>query len=243
MKYALLTDVGKYRTKNEDAIKVLQNDQITLALLCDGMGGHSKGEIASNLTIKAYEWMFYNEDLPFDTSDSVTKWFSKGVKKTLNLMKLEAKNDQQKLDMGTTLVGFLKFKKSPYSYFFNIGDSRSYVYNGFLTQITNDQNQLNYLIKYENYSEIEAKKTYGSQALLSSLGPNKVCKPEAHYLSQPFKYVLMTSDGIHDYLTKPFMERILFESTTLEEKVQKFISSALESDSHDNLSVIIIEVF
>ncbi|UVD81760.1 protein phosphatase 2C domain-containing protein [Mycoplasma iguanae] len=237
------SETGNYREINQDRIKVLQNDNFILGILCDGMGGHAKGEIASATAINTFERCFYEFNTPKNNPEQVSKWYSRVLKKIVLAMNLVARTSDGSPDMGTTLVSFLKFHNSDNIYIYNIGDSRAYVYNNILKQITVDQNKWNYLVKNENYSEQRAKLVPGAMHLMSSLGPNKKRAAEFFFINNvAIKYILLTSDGIHDFLEKPVMERIFFEKSSLEEKGQKLIKLALEAGSDDNVSVVLVQV-
>lgn len=242
MKAISLSEIGNYRKTNQDRVIILKNEDVYLAILCDGMGGHLGGDIASTLTIQAFTETFANSKLELENDRSIFLWFKKSIKKTILLMKKEVENDEKKNDMGTTLVLALVFTKEQKVIFFNIGDSRAYVYQDTLQQITVDQNQMNYLIKYENFSENEAKQVPYAHALISSLGPKKVLHPEWFKIDTLPKYVILTSDGVHDYVKKPYFETLLKEKIDLKAKCEKIVNSAIKSGSKDNLSIIILEI-
>ena len=161
-------------------------------------------------------------------------------------MILESGNDERKRDMGTTITSAIVFKDRKNIVIFNIGDSRTYLFDGQLHQITVDHNLMNYYIKNEGVSSFEAAKMPGAAALTSALGPSKKTNIEAFNIDEnnsPNKrFLLLTSDGIHDYIEKPQIELIMGQNVDMLEKARVLISEAIKGRSTDNLTVVIVEV-
>lgn len=271
MKYVKNTDRGVIREENQDRAEIFENDFAIVAVLCDGMGGHFGGSLASSITINTFKKRM--NFLPMN-EDGVYEWFKESIKTAKQNMISEAGDDVNKKDMGTTVTSVVIFKNSLNMVIFNIGDSRTYLFNGILKQITVDHNLMNYYICKEQMSEFEASKLPGAQALTSALGPNKKTNIEAFTIdsaslqnsfktkdSKPknwFKksstdtsaskdnsqkiYLVLTSDGIHDFITKPHFESIMAKDDSIEEKSKILIESAIKGSSTDNLTCIIVEV-
>lgn len=157
-------------------------------------------------------------------------------------MRAKAKDDSKLLDMGTTLTAACIFKDE--IIVFNIGDSRTYAYTTELEQITVDQNLRNYYINNYNYSPDEASQLMGAAALTSALGPNKNAKPDAFIVQRKgINYLILTSDGIHDYITKPTFEHIVRDhSLPLAIRAEELIRRAIAGKSSDNLTTLIVEL-
>lgn len=239
MKHALMSDVGVVRKENQDRVAVFQRGKQTLAILCDGMGGHTGGSVASSVTVDTFEKTFTDE-IP---EKKITSWFTKSINRAKKEMTLAANGDRNLLDMGTTLTAALITEKN--IYVFNIGDSRTYIYNGLLHQVTEDHNLRNYYIDNYGYSPEEAAKISGAAALTSALGPTKKTDVDSFLLplEDSIKYIILTSDGIHDYIAKPTFEKILFtEKKSIEEKETEIIKQAIRGKSSDNLSIIIVDL-
>ena len=245
MKYCVDSNIGVVREENQDRAAVFENDYILLAILCDGMGGHYGGSLASSITIETFK-----QRMNFITSREVNiyEWFKESIKLSKQNMIIEAGDNENKKDMGTTVTAAIVFKDTKDIVVFNIGDSRTYIFDGLLHQITVDHNLMNYFIINERMSEFEAAKLPGAAALTSALGPNKKTNIEAFNIepdktNMSKRTLILTSDGIHDYITKPRFETIMSSNNSMESKAETLIKEGIKGGSADNLSVVIVEVF
>ncbi|WP_330463398.1 PP2C family protein-serine/threonine phosphatase [Metamycoplasma gateae] len=249
MNYFIKTDKGKFRKENQDNASISFLDNWTLAVLCDGMGGHFGGSLCSKKTIDflfEYFQTRFNKDIEFNDKKSINKWFNNALSYVKKALKKIALNDTQYEDMGTTLTAALIFNINKETYVFNIGDSRTYAYNGLLHQITTDQNLLHQLInKKDKNLDIESLRLLpDANKLTSCLGPNKNMKCDSFLLKndENIKYLLLTSDGVHDYINKPIIEQIIQDKKLkLESKANKLINIAKKNMSKDNLTVLLLE--
>ncbi len=239
MKYTIKTDVGVVRKENQDRAAVFVGRKVTFVILCDGMGGHMGGSYASSLTIETFEKEFEKVE---PSQLTLSEWFVNAISKSIHAMKKQAENNSALMDMGTTLTAAAIFADKILIY--NIGDSRTYVYNGLLHQITEDQNLRNYYIDKHGYSEDEAAQIVGAAALTSALGPTKntSIKPYEIPRTSDTAFVVLTSDGVHDYIAKPIFEQILSVDSTIEEKGEHLIEKAIRGRSSDNLTCVIIDL-
>lgn len=233
------TNVGVVRSENQDRANIFLHGQYALAILCDGMGGHEGGTHAAVITIDTFEREF-RKNLPRNEEDFVG-WFTKTLSKARkNMTKFAGKNFNL-LDMGTTVTAAIIGPNKINIY--NVGDSRTYVYNGMLHQITKDHNLRNHYIDKLGYTEEEAATVVGAAALTSALGPQKKVIAEQFMVDKEgVEFVILTSDGIHDYIAKPNFETIISSPRTLEEKANVLIQQAIKGKSSDNLTVVIVEV-
>ena len=233
------TNVGVVRSENQDRANVFFNGKYTLAILCDGMGGHEGGTYAAVITIDTFEKEF-RKNLPKSEND-FGNWFTKALSRSRkNMTKFAGKNNDL-LDMGTTVTAAIIGPTKVNIY--NVGDSRTYVYNGILHQITKDHNLRNHYIDKLGYTEEEAATVLGAAALTSALGPQKKVVAEQFMIDKTdIEFVILTSDGIHDYIAKPNFENIISSPRTLEEKANVIIKQAIKGKSSDNLTIVIVGV-
>ncbi len=240
MDFTVKTDVGVVRSENQDRAALFKKNGITLAILCDGMGGHKGGSHASSITISTFEKEF-DSSFP-KKKEQIDKWFLKTINASRKDMASFAKSDKPLLDMGTTVTAAIILEDEIKIY--NIGDSRTYVYNGLLHQITVDHNLRNYYINKQGFSEEKAATIMGAAALTSALGPNKKTKIDTYKIKNDssIRLLILTSDGIHDYISKPNFEKIISSNASLEEKGNVLIKQAIKGKSSDNLTAVLVEV-
>lgn len=237
MKFTIKTDVGVVRSENQDRAAVFSNDECTFAILCDGMGGHTGGSYASSITVNVFEKEFAKGvDLK-----NVSTWFENGIKRSKREMIDFANGDEKLLDMGTTVTAALITKNEVF--IFNIGDSRTYAFNGLLHQLTKDHNLWNHYIDKFGYTPEEAAKVMGASALTSALGPQKTTHADTFILDRDgIQYLVLTSDGVHDYISKPAFETILSSEQKIEGKAEELILKAIRGKSSDNLTAVIVDL-
>ncbi|QJG66885.1 PP2C family protein-serine/threonine phosphatase [Mycoplasma phocoenae] len=242
------SNIGSVRNENQDYAGYYQKQNLILGVVCDGMGGHNNGSIASKTAVETLIEHFKTTDIEtYKSTDKklIQNWFNEGIYKIDKKMKELVLEDENNADMGTTLITFLYFIEEEETYVFNIGDSRAYLYNGFLHQISQDQNVMNYFINEENMNPETAGKIIGWDRLTSSLGPNKTKNIDTFVIHKDskIKKLILTTDGLHTFVPKPIFEYILQQkNTSLAEKIELLLQKAIELKSNDNLTCLIMEV-
>lgn len=247
---AMHTDTGNYRKSNQDYLDFsLNKDGDAFGIVCDGMGGHAHGEVASKIAVTKFVELFKGQSFVGFSQKEINKWLRSSAKKIHNFMKEYAEKYTKTLDMGTTLTAILFVSNE--AYVINIGDSRTYkLANNKLFQVTMDQNLWNSTPEAER-NDIQASGIYGDRAnditfwkvLTSALGPKKTLKIDTYYIEKPEGLYILTTDGIHDYIDNDITAATLMnEKTSLKEKCKIIIEDAKENMSTDNLSILIIEV-
>ena len=228
------TDTGQHREKNEDAGGIFYNQtHQQLLVLCDGMGGHKAGEVASQFVTNQLRDYFEIEN--FIELDQAESWLSKTLK-DINLELFEyATTNEEYRGMGTTCVCALIFDNK--IVVANIGDSRAYVINSReIEQITYDHSFVNHLLMTGQITEEEAF-NHPQRNIITKVSPDIFTKRISYY-----NYLLLNSDGLSDYVRNHEIETLMNQSTSLNELGEALIQAALDHQSKDNVSVLLAEI-
>ena len=177
------TDVGLTKKTNQDslALKIVEigNEKVAFGVVCDGMGGLSKGELASKEVIYAFCDWFDNvllsdiENNKFNESRLVLQW--NDVIQTQN-RRLAEYGKMHNITLGTTISALLLFRDM--YYIVHVGDSRIYLMNNKVTMLTHDHSYVAREIAAGRMTEEQAKIDARRSVLLQCIGASPVVEPE-----------------------------------------------------------------
>ncbi len=233
------TDQGKLRDHNEDNGGVYLKEDVVLAIIADGMGGHLAGEEASRLAVKCLEQAWSHYEPGADELED-EKWLEEVVREA-NLSIFEHANSHPECKgMGTTLVAALC--RPNRLTIANVGDSRGYLFNGEeLRQITEDHSLVNELVKAGQLSEEDAAYHPRKNVLLRALGTDQETKIDVFQIEwSESDGLLLCSDGLSNLVNKQEMIKILESAKPLSEKAEDLIGHANEAGGNDNISVTLV---
>ena len=231
--------IGKSRTSNQDFVQFFTNqNQRLLALVCDGMGGHSAGDVASKMAAVHFGNAWETSGIE---EYRLQEWTAEQLK-TENQRILEKSQKYSGLEgMGTTIVGALE--KHDSWLVFNVGDSRAYHFsNNRLTQVTSDHSFVNELVKRGEISQEEAVHHPKKNVLTRSLGVDSTAEADFFEIERNTgDIVMICSDGLTNMVNDQQIEAILNEKTGLGQKADKLLEEALEAGGSDNISFILLK--
>lgn len=242
MKYSVKTNQGK-RKENQDYTNTFFNQSnLLLAVLCDGLGGHQAGDIASEMAVSQIgnAW----EQTDFSSSDTymIQKWLQDKINEE-NTRIYEAASTYSDLEgMGTTLVACAVLDR--YIILANVGDSRAYVYHEDVVRlITEDHSFVSELKRQGGLTDVEAENHINKNALTRSLGVKGPIDVDFFREErQAVELVLLNSDGLSNVVSEEEMVNIFKQENTLDEKTERLIETALHNDASDNITVNVIDV-
>jgi serine/threonine protein phosphatase PrpC len=211
--FAAQTDVGKKREHNED--NYLVDRKLRLYVVCDGMGGHAAGEVASAVAVRTLsEEVRKAQDLLDDyvagstggskvSKRDITNMLAFAVNCASRKIHGEAVLDEKKRGMGTTLVAALFVGKQ--AFIIHVGDSRIYLLrNGSLEQLTEDHNVYNEFIKKKKLDLGAAAHLAPREAITRAVGVYEHCEPETLVIDvAPGDRFLLCTDGLSGYFEAP----------------------------------------
>lgn len=242
-----LTDVGSKRDHNEDYL--LFDEELGIYIVCDGMGGHNAGEVASEMTAK-YIISFIKEKQKLiqnfrdSPSNSRLRKIKDLVKESINqacrAVYEEASRDADKKGMGTTLVMTLIVNQV--AIVAHVGDSRVYLIRKKKEiQITEDHSFVNDMVKDGLLKPEEAEKHPNANIITRAVGIQEFTRPDVISIElMPKDQLILCSDGLSGYLNKGELLTISKE-TENEELSQKLIDLANKRGGKDNITVICLQ--
>lgn len=243
------TDVGKVREHNEDNILVAQRDR--LFAVCDGMGGHASGEVASLYAIELIKDFFIQKNfnveneifselsnLPADTQRLIT-----AIRLANQRIYLESAGNAERRGMGTT-IAVVYFNENDFASLVNVGDSRIYRLRGdSFEQLTKDHTWLNELIEDKEIKEEEISQFRQKNVLTRALGVGPTVKIDIRI--EPVKnndIFLICSDGLSGLLSNEEIKSIIENNReNLNMAVDYLIALANAKGGTDNISVVLLK--
>ena len=240
-RFAFDKDVGKVRLSNEDQVFACVNAYGTVLLVvCDGMGGESKGDLASSLAMSTIRDSF-NSINKFRNKLHVLYWVTKAIKEANSIIYDESTKNRLYKGMGTTLSMAVIYHGTLVTA--QIGDSRIYQLDlkGNFSQLTEDQTYVDYLYRTGQISKEEMKTHPKRHMLMNALGiyPTANVDIKVHkYLNQR---ILICSDGLYNNVSDNSIMSVLKSNDSPEQKVHELISLANFNGGSDNIAVAIWE--
>ena len=236
MKTFCLTDPGKVRDHNEDSVLIInkKSGDVLLAI-ADGMGGHSAGEVASNIAI-SYLGNHFQESFEHKDKLEAASWLRDSVDSINRLIFEHEKTHPESKGMGTTLGAAIVTKD--YILFGNIGDSSGFVMKGGkLHKVTYDHTLVNLLMRAGELTEEEAKDHPKKNVLMKALGANNPIDIDIFDCDMDIESILLCSDGLTNMLEKEQIEKVLTSDLELDEKVIRLIRKCNNRGGTDNISI------
>ncbi len=239
------TDVGKKRVNNEDSYFIkTYNDDISLVIVADGLGGYASGEVASKMlvdTVSLYIEDYLNVLVSLD-EEKIKEILSLAVVKANKIIFDKEKTDIKYKGMGTTIVAVLKVKNT--LFYISVGDSRIYYIDSKLeniTQITSDDTYVNELVKTNVITKEEAKVHPQKHMLTKAVGVCETLNVLAYKINVQEGILLLCSDGLTNMLDDLNILEIVKKSK-FDKLVSNLIKEANNSGGVDNITVAIIKL-
>ena len=227
MKIYAMTDVGRRREVNQDYVYVTDRPIgpfPNLLTVADGMGGHKAGDFASSYTVNVLKDEL--KKTPMDKPEEILR----SVVSIANHKLIEAASRDIKLEgMGTTLVVATVVGNT--LYFANVGDSRLYLINDKIRQLSKD------------HSLVEEARNHPDKNIITrAIGVKENVEPDIYeYRLKKGDIILMCTDGLSNMVEDEDMFNIVKGSRDVVEAVQMLIEKANSNGGRDNIGVIVAE--
>jgi serine/threonine protein phosphatase PrpC len=224
--------------------------KMAFAVLCDGMGGLSKGELASATVVKAFmDWA--NNDLPVLCNMDEIRDIQIQVQWE-NIIAFQNEKIihygiQKGVNLGTTVVAMLLTDER--YYIVNVGDSRAYELTSGLRQITKDQTFVAREVKNGNMTQEEAAISPQRNVLLQCVGASNMVQPDMFFgETKEGAVYMLCSDGFRhqvqpDEIFEALRPEVLTDIQTMKSNSEYLIDLNKKRQETDNISVTLIRSF
>ncbi|NEU29421.1 Stp1/IreP family PP2C-type Ser/Thr phosphatase [bacterium LRH843] len=239
MECVFRTDVGRVRSHNEDSGGVFKNENGTLAIVADGMGGHRAGDVASAMATDYFRNM-WREKPKISSVKEAENWLKDQFEQLNSLLYTHAEKNEECQGMGTTLVAALCTEE--FVTIAHIGDSRAYIGNEFgFSQKTTDHSLVQELVRTGQITEDEAEHHPRKNVLLRALGTEIETKMDITTLQvEEEQIVLLCSDGLTNKVSSDELNEHIQSGESIEKIAKRMITLANERGGEDNISVALI---
>lgn len=236
MEIRTATDTGLVRENNEDSFWVSSR----ILVVCDGMGGHVAGEVASSLATEVIK------SFPFTGKDPKGEVLS-AVHQAQERILAEGKNNEAYHGMGSTItLAALSEPDETGNVVLtvgHVGDSRCYVFSrGSLEQITSDHSVVAELLRSETITAEEARTHPKKHILTQVLGAAEIEVELVTRTLAPGALLMLCTDGLTDLVDDSLIEETLRQDFYSSNLAQDLVDLANQSGGVDNITVIVARI-
>ena len=240
MKTFSITDVGQLRDMNQDYCYTSENpvgNLPNLFIVADGMGGHNAGDYASKYTLE----QIVNVVSESQYTDP-GKIIAEGIARANEMLLERANEDAERKGMGTTVVVLsVTGNKLVIAH---VGDSRLYIVNDTIRQITKDHSYVQEMVRLGEMDEETAKDHPDKNIITRAIGVGK--EVAVDFFEEEIAagdVILMCSDGLTNMVEDDAIRNIINGQRDIAEKAEKLVETANRNGGKDNITVVVIEPF
>ncbi len=230
---AALTDPGRKRALNEDAVTQLTTPYGGIFVVADGMGGHRTGEVASQMAVTTLSEFLRRED---PSPQAVLEAFE-----AANDAIYQAGQKPESRGMGTTCTSL--WLDMPYALIAHVGDSRAYLLrDGQFIQLTQDHSWVADRVRQGLLTEEEARNHRWRNVITNALGSFPQARVDLVGVKvKPGDVFLLCSDGLSGVLEDKVLQEIVLTNPP-EPSVGKLIKLANDWGGPDNISAVVVTI-
>ena len=238
MKSYSVTDVGQKRQVNQDYVYASEEpvgNLPNLFVVADGMGGHNAGDFASSFAVQTLV-----HTIQEDENQNPIKIIRNAVEEANRKVLEESKLHVEMSGMGTTMV--LVTIIDDYAYVANVGDSRLYLIEDQILQITKDHSLVQEMVRRGLITKEEAREHPDKNIITRVLGIGP--EVEVDFFDIHLKdnsTLLLCSDGLSNMVSDEDIWRIINTSRELKEAGMRLVSLANENGGKDNIAVVLVQ--
>ena len=238
MKAYSITDIGKRRSSNQDLVYASEQpvgNLPNLLIVADGMGGHNAGDLASRYTVESMvdyiEKAEEKRPIPL---------LSMAIHHANDLVMEKSRTDRALEGMGTTVVAATI--QDEYLYVANVGDSRLYLIDQEIEQITRDHSLVEEMIRMGELQRQDARSHPDRNVITRAIGVHSPVKIDFFDMKlEKGDRILLCSDGLTNMIDDDEILRIVKKCSSPKEAAQRLVTEANKSGGKDNISVVLAE--
>ncbi len=240
MKTFSITDIGQRREMNQDYVYTSEKpvgNLPNLFIVADGMGGHNAGDYASKYTVETIVDVASKSKLtePIAILDEAIQ--------TANRMLIDRANENPQMKgMGTTVVALTIL--GSHLFIANVGDSRLYVVNQEIQQITRDHSLVEEMVRLGELDKEIAREHPDKNIITRAIGA--IAEVDIDFFEIDVEQgdcILMCSDGLTNMIEDEDIRAIIMSQRDVAEQAEKLVDTANRNGGRDNITVIVIHPF
>jgi protein phosphatase len=240
MKTFSKTDIGMVREVNQDYVYVSDlpvGKLPNLFIVADGMGGHKAGEFASRFTVEVVK-----DELAKSTEEGPEAMIRQAITSANQRLLETAKQDSKLEGMGTTLVVATVIERT--LYFANVGDSRLYLLNNDIKQVSKDHSLVQEMVRLGGIKQEDAKNHPDKNIITRAIGAKEQVEVDFYeYRLKKGDIVLMCTDGLSNMVEDTEILHIVKGSRDIVEAVEGLINKANGNGGKDNIGIVAVDAF
>lgn len=244
MDLGAVTDRGKVRKDNQDSCYVYQETEdegVALLLVCDGMGGHNAGNVASSLAATVFAGEVRDGLKNARVTGAVCRLMKDALRKANRAVYDLGKTDAQCRGMGTTLVSAVVMDGD--ATVMNVGDSRAYhISDGAIRQVTRDHSVVEDMVERGDITREQSINHPNKNLITRAVGTSK--DVDADFFSvglKPGDGIILCSDGLSNTVTDEEMLNAFLDVYTAQEACGELLELALSRGATDNVTAVILK--
>lgn len=228
------SDVGCKRKLNEDFVGCIEKDKFSLYIVCDGMGGHNAGEVASEFAVSVIK-KFVEENIDIYGEETLKKAIEEANRKICNY----ANKSEILSGMGTTVVSALVYNDKVI--IANVGDSVCFGINEKnLNKLTKDHSLVQQLVDAGSISEVQARNHPNKNIITRALGTDDNVDVDIFEFEKgEYQKYLLCTDGLTNEISENDIFKIVKEEDEYKNTCDRLIDIAKENGGRDNITVIL----
>lgn len=233
-----MTDIGRKRKLNQDCVYTCEHplgNLNNLFIVADGMGGHKAGDYASAYTVKAIE-----REVELCEHTAPIRILREAISAANKEIYAKASTEEDYQGMGTTTVAATV--SDDVLYVANVGDSRLYLIDKGITQVTKDHSLVAEMVRVGTIAADEARLHPDKNIITRAIGAASEVEIDFFEVElKPGDIILMCTDGLTNMVEDDEICRIVRSSRDVAQIAEELIKMANHNGGKDNIGVVIIE--